>query len=133
MPREIKEVQENVDRILKSGPKITEAASKLQNLDNVITEAEKRIDNITATNTGIKEAQLRLEQFGKDVDNKFKVLHDITKNEVSKSKPTPDKGIPPQMKEAIRSLKREGWTNEELAKRFNRTVTEIDLLLDLPD
>ena len=23
--------------------------------------------------------------------------------------------------------------NEELAKRFNRTVTEIDLLLELPD
>ena len=133
LPREIKEVQENVDRILKSGPKITEAASKLQNLDNVITEAEKRIDNITATNSGIKAAQLRLEQFGQDVDNKFKVLHDITKNEVSKSRPSPDKGIPPQMKETIKQLKREGWTNEELAKRFNRTVTEIDLLLELPD
>ena len=76
---------------------------------------------------------MRLEQFGQDVDNKFKVLHDITKNEVSKSKPSQDKGIPPQMKETIKQLKREGWTIPELAKRFNRTTTEIELLLELPD
>ena len=133
LPREIKEVQENVDRILKSGPKITEAAGKLQNLDNVLSEAEKRIDNLTSVNSGIKETQLKLEQFGKDVDNKFKVLHDITKNEVSKGRITQDKGISPQMKDTIKQLKREGWTNEELAKRFNRTITEIDLLLELPD
>ena len=133
LPNEIKDVQANVDRLLKSGPKITEATSKLQNLDNIITEAETRIDNITATNSGIKEAQLKLAQFSKDVDNKFETLHQITKNEVSKTTAARDKGITPQTKEAIKQLKREGWTIPELAKRFNRTTTEIELLLELPD
>ena len=133
LPKEIKDVQNTVDRLLQSGPKITEATSKLQNLDNIVADTEKRIDQITAVNSGLKSAQLKIEQLGKDVDNKFETLHQITKNEVNKSRPSQDKGISPQMKDTIRQLKREGWTNSELAKRFNRTTTEIELLLELPD
>ena len=124
--------------------RILEYNKVLEQLENyAVTEGAKRkVRNLKPRTERIvieglqqntRDAFVRLEQFGQDVDNKFKVLHDITKNEVSKSRPSPDKGIPPQMKETIKQLKREGWTNEELAKRFNRTVTEIDLLLDLPD
>ena len=133
LPNEIKEVQSNVDRILVNGPKITEAVGKLQNLDNAMTETEKRLNTLTSANSGLKDAQLRIEQLNKEVDNKWEVLHKITKEEVSKSKPASDKTFTPQEKETIRQLKRSGWSIDEIAKRFHRNVNEITLLLDMPD
>ena len=133
LPNEIKSVQTNVDRLLQNGPKITEAAAKLQNLDTVLEETEKRIDTIQSANQGLKKAQLDLENLNHGIDSKFETLHRITKDELSKSKPSQDKGFSPQERETIRSLKRQGWTTNEIAKRFKRTETEIDLLLQLPD
>ena len=133
LPKEIKDVQANVDRLLQHGPKITETTSKLQNLDKVLSETEQRIDQITSANSGIKKLQLDQEQLSREINNKFETLHRITQSELDKDKPSRDKGIPPQTKETIRQLKREGWTIPELAKRFGRTTTEIELLLELPD
>ena len=133
LPQEIKDIQTNVDRLLKDGPKITEAATKLQNLDDVLSETEKRMDNLQATNTGLKKAQLGLQELNREVNSKFDALHTITKNEVSKNKVPQDKSLSPSERETIRALKREGWTIQELASRFKRTTTEIEILLELPE
>ena len=133
LPNEIKEVQGNVDRLLQNGPKITEAASKLQNLDNAITETQKKIDEINSASSGIKKIQASLEQVNREVDNKFDILHDITKKELEKNRPAPEKGFTPKERDTIRSLKRSGWSIDELASRFHRTATEIELILELPE
>ena len=96
-------------------------------------KTEKRIDTLQAANTGIKKTQLDLEQFGREINSKFNTLHEMTKSEVAKNRSSQDKGISPSERETIRSLKREGWTIAELASRFKRTTTEIELLLDLPE
>ena len=133
LPQEIKEIQTNVDRLLQNGPKITEAASKLQNLDNVLEETEKRMDTLQTANAGLKKTQLEQQELRREINSKFDALHSITKSEVAKNKPAQDKGISPSERETIRSLKREGWTINEIASRFKRTTTEIELLLELPD
>lgn len=133
LPQEIKDVQSSVDRILQNGPKITEAAAKLQNLDAVLTETEKRIDDLKAANTGLKKTQLEQQELRREINSKFDTLHSLTQKEVSKGRPSQDKGISPSERETIRSLKREGWTIAEIASRFKRTTTEIELLLELPD
>ena len=133
LPQEIKEIQTNVDRLLQNGPKITEAASKLQNLDNVLEETEKRMDTLQTANAGLKKTQLEQQELRREINSKFDALHSITKSEVAENKPAQDKGISPSERETIRSLKREGWTINEIASRFKRTTTEIELLLELPD
>ncbi len=133
MPNEIKSVQANIDRLLQNGPKITEAAAKLQNLDSVLTETEKRIDDLNSANSGIKRMQLEIEQGRREINSKIDTLHQITKEEVGKKGSAPNKSISPQERKSIRDLKRSGWTNDELARRFKRTPTEIDLILDLPE
>ena len=40
------------------------------------------------------------------------------------------KPLTPNLRETIRSLKRDGWTISELASRFNRTETEIEQVND---
>ncbi|MBR5401379.1 MAG: hypothetical protein IK102_06135 [Treponema sp.] len=133
LPQEIKEIQQNVDRLLQNGPKITEAASKLQNLDTVLSDTEKRMDNLQATNSGIKKAQMNIEELNRQVNNKFDTLHALTQKEVAKTKPAQSKSLSPADRETIRALKREGWSIDELALRFKRTTTEIELLLEIQD
>ena len=133
LPQEIKDVQANVDRLLQNGPKITEAASKLGNLQGALAETEKRLTNLQEENGEIKKAELQLEKLKREIDNKFEVLHAITKQEEAKKGPSKETSISPQERETIRALKREGWTINEIASRFKRTPTEIDLLLSLPE
>ena len=79
------------------------------------------------------QAELQLEKLKREIDNKFEVLHAITKQEEAKKGPSKETSISPQERETIRALKREGWTINEIASRFKRTPTEIDLLLSLPE
>ena len=61
------------------------------------------------------------------------IFNSITKQEEAKKGPSKETSISPQERETIRALKREGWTINEIASRFKRTPTEIDLLLSLPE
>ena len=133
LPQEIKDVQASVDRLLQNGPKITEAASKLNNLQNALTETQKRLDVIQDTNGSIKKTELELQSLKREIDSKFEMLHAITKQEESKKVSKKDSAISPAERDTIRALKREGWSINEIASRFNRTPTEIDLLLSLPE
>ena len=133
LPNEIKAVQSDVDRLLQNGPKITEAASRLQKLDTVLGETEKRMETLTSANDGIKRTLLSQQELQREIKNMFATLQQITKQDLSKSKPAADKAMTPQVRDAIRTLRRDGWTIEQLADRFNRSIEEIDLLLQLPD
>ena len=133
LPQEIKDIQSDVDKLLLNGPKITEAATRLQTLDTILGETEKRMDTLKSTNDGLKKTELEQQQLRREIDNKFNTLHEMTKTQVAKNKPSMDKGISPSERETIRSLKREGWTIQEIATQFKRTTTEIELLLDLPE
>ena len=119
--------------MLQNGPKITEAAAKLAELDTILSETERRIDSLQSVNTGLKKTQLDVQTLSREVNNKFDALHKITTAEVSKNQGLKDNGISPSERETIRALKREGWTVQEIASRFKRTPTEIELLLELPD
>mgnify|MGYP003480611418 FL=1 len=133
LPQEIKEVQSNVDRILKNGPKITDAIGKLENLDVMMNTTQKKLDELTSVQNGLKQTELKLEQVNRELDDKYKVLRSLTQNKLQKEGAPSDTGIAPSVRETIRALKREGWTIQEIASRFKRTPTEIELLLELPD
>ena len=133
LPQEIRDVQTNVDRLLKNGPKITEATSKLEELDTLLSETRKNIDIVNSANLGIKKTEQDLQELSRGVEKKFEVLHKITKEDLSSGNTPKDKSFTPSEKETIRDLKRQGWTINELASRFKRSITEIELLLDLPE
>jgi prefoldin subunit 5 len=133
LPQEIRDVQANVDRLLKNGPKITEATSKLEELDTLLSETRKNIDIVNSANLGIKKTEQDLQELSRGVEKKFEVLHKITKEDLSSGNTPKDKSFTPSEKETIRDLKRQGWTINELASRFKRSITEIELLLDLPE
>lgn len=133
LPQEIKEVQNSVDKILQNGPKITDAIGRLENLDAIIADTDKRIEALNSVTTGIKKTELDLQGLSRDVDKKFEVLNSITKQERAKSPSKKSTSLNPQTSENVRQLKRQGWTIADIAKRLDLTENEVDLILQLPE
>ena len=133
LPQEIKEVQANVDKILQNGPKITTAIGRLESLDTIISDTEKRIETLNSVQSGIKKTQLDLEGINRDVSNKFSVLQKMTQQELSKKPSAKGNSLNPQTNEMVRQLKREGWRIPEIAEKLKLTENEVDLILQLPE
>ena len=96
-------------------------------------EIDKRIEALNSVTTGIKKTELDLQGLSRDVDKKFEVLNNITKQERAKSPNKKSNAINPQINESVRQLKRQGWTIADIAKRLNLTENEVDLILQLPE
>ena len=133
LPNEIKEVQANVDKILNNGPKITDAIGRLESLDVLIADTEKRIDALNSVQSGIKKTELDLQGLSRDVDNKFKVLHQMTKQDMEKNPAQRGHTLNPQINDSVRQLKRQGWSISDIAHNLNLTENEVDLILQLPE
>ena len=74
-----------------------------------------------------------MQGLSRDVNSKFKVLQQITKQDLEKNPLPRGSSISQQVNENVRLLKRQGWTIPEIAKSLNMTENEIDLILQLPE
>jgi chromosome segregation ATPase len=135
LPNEIKEVQTSVDRIIQNGPKITEAVGRLEKLDDLINQTNAQLETIQNTKGGIDKTVMNLSAMNREVDDKFKTLRQITENQI-KTEPAASKnnaGIAPAKRDMVRTLKRQGWTIFEIARRVGLTENEVDLILQMPE
>ena len=128
LPQEI-----SVDRILQNGPKITDAIGRLETLDGIIADTDKRIEALNSVTTGIKKTQLDLEGMNREVNSKFKILQNMTQQELAKKPRSKGNTINPQINETVRALKQKGWTIPEIAENVKLTENEVDLILQLPE
>jgi DNA repair ATPase RecN len=131
MPNEIKDVQADIDRLLKNVPKISDAIAKLDKLDDIMNTTEQRFATLTSAQNGIKTAELDLQNLRRDVDEKFGVLRKITQNDLAQKPLDSNSAITPADIDVIKKLKRAGWRNEEIAKKLNRSLSEIELTLQI--
>jgi type VII secretion effector (TIGR04197 family) len=133
---EIRDVQRNVDELLKNGPKIGEAAEKLNNLSSIFDDAESRVESIQSARTGIGHAEARLQELNAEIDKKFKTLQTITaaqaQKDTSKASVKTNR-VTPNIKEQVKLLVRQGWKIPEISKSLNLTESEVELILELED
>lgn len=134
LPEEIKDVQKNVDVLLKNTRHLDAAVDKLDSLSGMIEEAEERIEKVQNDREGIASAEERITKLSNEVDKKMSVLKAVTEADVKKNGTrSASRGPGPRKRENIRVLKQQGWTNEEIAKSLNLTLSEVELVLELPE
>ena len=131
LPKEIKDVQDKVNKILDNGPKISEAVGRLDKLDLLISDTEKKITTLESLDSGFKQTEMNLQALSRDVDNKYRVLHDMTKQDL-KTHNVPQGYTNPRQRDMVRQLKMQGWSIPEIAARLEMTENEVDLILQLP-
>lgn len=133
LPAKILDVQNNVDELLKHGPKIGEAAAKLNNLQEILSEAENKLEEVNAARSGVGRIEEKFLKMDKDLDGKLKLVQSMVNADL-KNKPvsSDEQFIPEQTREQVKSLARQGWTVGQIAKALKRTPAEISLILELP-
>ena len=131
LPENINLVQNRVDEIMKNGPKLTEAMSRLSELDSLLKDADSRMEQINSARQGIARTEERLQSLSKSIDDKFKSLQLITSEEIKKMPPVGNSHITPQAKESVKALKIQGWSIDEIADRMHLSPAEVELILDM--
>ena len=132
LPKEIEDVQNNVDELLKNGPKIGDAAAKLNSLQEILNETEQRLEEINSARNGVGRIEERLTKMDKDLDGKLKLVQAMVNTDVQKNPDKNNQFISPQEREQVKNLARQGWTVAQMARALNRTQGEINLILELP-
>ena len=99
----------------------------------MIADTERRVETLNSVQNGIKKTELDLQGLSRDVNSKFKVLQQITKQDLEKNPSERGNSISQQVNENVRLLKRQGWTIKEIAKSLGITESEVDLILQLPE
>ena len=126
-------MQAKVDALIQNSPKISDAANRMESLRELLDETEQQIEAIVNARAGIVQSEARLTKLAADVDNKIDMLREITRADLKNNPLAAHDGVSQQEQETIRSLKRRGWTIEEIARRTNHSVGEVDLVLAMPD
>ena len=101
----------------------------------MINSTDEKIKKLNESKKGIQESEKRLHELYGNIDERMKLLHDITKEETSKkgaSSPA-SKHISPSMKQTIHKLRKEGWSVKEIASRLKLEENLVEAILEFGD
>ena len=74
---------------------------------------------------------MRLQELSGEIDKKFNALKTITSISNDGDR-TESHRVTPQIRDLVRTLKAQGWKDSEIAKRCGISLSEVDLILELP-
>ena len=137
LPATISNIQARIDEITENSGKINDAVEQITSLQKLLAETEKRTEEVKKAKEGIVNTEIRLNNLSQEINEKFDILENITRNEVEASvaaSGTTEVGnarLSPKDKEVIISLKRQGWTVDEIAKRLKRSVGEVEMVIEM--
>lgn len=138
LPEQLSDIQQQVSFLIENKDSITDALDKVSDLKNILTDAEKRAEQLQISRQGIARSETRLENISRSIDEK---IRDLAKYngiegdmEVPLSQPSSypyPNDFSPQDKARIIQLKRRGWSLEEIARNMKRSISEIEIVLEL--
>ena len=69
----------------------------------------------------------------KEIDDKFEILSDLTKKDIDENPSESESSgrLTPKDRETIKQLTRMHWTPEEIARRMKRSISEIEMAIDM--
>ena len=100
-------------------------------------ETEERTEQVQKAKEGIVNTEIRLNNLSQEINDKFDMLEKITRTEVEASAASSgvtevgNTRLSPKDRETIISLKRRGWTVDEIAKRLKRSIGEIEMVIEM--
>ena len=68
-----------------------------------------------------------------EIKKRFDALKELSEIESNSSDGGESTRVTPAKKDLVRSLKREGWSPAEIAKRVRISESEVALILELPE
>ena len=130
MPKEILQVQKDVDSLLKNSGKISNAIDKLDSLQHILDDTDEHINSIKNSRDGILTIEANLKALAKETDKKIDIVKAISEPE-AKKKTNVSKTIGKSEKDMVIDLKRRGWKDETIANKLGLSISEVRLILEM--
>ena len=132
---EIDSIQGSIEALSSENEKARDAAEKISTLDESITFIEKRIAEMNVAREGLARLATELQTLEKEAQTQMRLTRSLLDRESGKTAgragKSEDRAPPPRDRDNIISLKRKGWTVEEIANAMGRSKGEIELILEL--
>ena len=136
----LKEQSENlrgsIELLAADNERAKDTSQKLATLDETLSQIEKRIKDMNVARGWLARLETELETLNKDAQNLLNLNKSLLKEEgkAAITAPTKKKGKgapPPQDRDNVKRLKRQGWSVEEIANALHLSKGEVELILEL--
>jgi len=130
IPGELEASKKAMDTLLAHREKTESLLDKLAALDDVLADVETRTEKMQTAREWIARTETRLEEISKQSQDQLKLLGAIMKEggAATKAKGAPALGI----RENVIKLAHQGWKVDEIARVFQLSRGEVELILELP-
>ena len=127
--KSLKKFEKDASLILQSQDKVMSVIDKFNQMDSLIEDLEVRTGAINKHREWLVKAQTQIENLNSASDKKIKALESLNKS--SSEVDTAEHYGEESVKESVIRLKKQGWAIDDIAKTLNRSIGEIELILDL--
>ena len=125
-------VKTSIEKLAGESEKAREALDKIEALENMLEEIEERINSMQRARQWVAEAETRLEKLNKQAQTQARAIDSLMKGKKSGPPVNIGDGTPsPQKKENVIALKRQGWTEKEIAEALKMSLGEVELILEM--
>ena len=125
-------IKVSIEKLAGESDRAREAAGRIDVLDSALEEIEERITSMQRARQWIADAETRLEELNKQAQTQARAIDAMVKGKKSASIPDLGEGAPPpQKKENVISLARQGWKVDEIAKTMKISRGEVELILEM--
>jgi chromosome segregation ATPase len=131
LPGQLAGVEQEASRVLENRDRINDAIRKLEGLEKTLGTAESKIEEVTKSRDIMSRTEMRLKELVDEAANLIKLFATV---KTSDTKP-PDidkSALTANKRDQVRQLAQLGWKAEQIASRLKLTVTEVDLILEIP-
>ncbi len=129
LPERVAEVDRSVQTLSAGKDRLDAAAKKLTELDTILAETDRRLEEARKVREWLARAETRLEEINRQAEEQLKLLSTLLKEEGSDKR---GKGAPPgTVQETVRKLARQGWATDEIARAVKISRGEVELILEL--
>jgi chromosome segregation ATPase len=130
LPGKLEGVMQDMGRVMSSRERIDEALKKLNIIERTLNDTEIQTEKIDKTRDMIARTEARLQELSKNADDQVRLFQSLVN--ANTAKVPVSGGVSIKDRENVRELSHRGWTREQIATALKLTVTEVDLILDLP-
>ena len=128
---ELAKIRESIETLAAGSEKAQSAADKVAVLDETLPHLEKRIAEMQVAREWLARTETELLALDKDAQTQLRLIRSLLDRENKKSAAGAGKRAPPvRDRENIIKLRRRGWTVEEIAKTYETSIGEIELILE---
>jgi len=130
LPSKVNSLDEDVKYLIENKPKADQAVEQVYKMNDIMVDIEDRTKKLLTARQWLARTETRLETLGKNAQDQLKLLQSLMKDEGHNGKKA--KGAPPPDKrQMIVKLSRQGWDPKEISKATNTSMGEVELILEL--